>query len=288
MLDAFAILPEWLPPTHEGTEVTGRISREAAETTGLAAGTPVVGGGGDQATKAVGVGAVEPGVVALTLGTSGVVFAASDQPLVERSGKLHAFPHALPGTCHVMGVMLSAAGSLCWYRDVAAADTDFGELVEEANRIAPGAEGLTFLPYLSGERTPHADPEARGAFVGLTLAHGRPQLTRSVLEGVAFGLRDNLALMAEVGLTGVSEVRLSGGGARSALWRRILADVLGTNLVTVRAAEGAASGAALLAGVEPASGCRWPKPAAKPSSWGRSPSPTRRRARSTRPSIAGS
>ncbi len=209
----------------------------------------MVGGGGDQAAQAVGVGAVRPGVVALTLGTSGVVFAASERPLVERTGRLHAFPHALPDTWHVMGVMLSAAGSLRWYRDVAAPGVNFGELVEEAAGVAPGAEGLTFLPYLSGERTPHADPEARGAFVGLTLAHGRPHLTRSVLEGVAFGLRDNLALMAEVGLTGVDEVRISGGGAKSPLWRQILADVLGVELVRVRIAEGAAFGAALLAGV---------------------------------------
>lgn len=249
LLDALLIPREWLPTTHEGTEITGRVSREAAELTGLAAGTPVVGGGGDQAAQAVGVGAVEPGVVALTLGTSGVVFAACERPLVERTGKLHAFPHAVPDTWHVMGVMLSAAGSLRWYRDVAAPGADFGELVDEAAGVRPGAEGLTFLPYLSGERTPHADPEARGAFVGLTLAHGRPHLTRSVLEGVAFGLRDNLKLMEEVGLRGVDEVRISGGGAKSALWRQILADVLAVDLVTVRTAEGAASGAALLAGV---------------------------------------
>ena len=249
LLEAFDIPQQWLPPTHEGTEVTGRVSRRAAELTGLAAGTPVVGGGGDQAAQGVGVGAVESGVVALTLGTSGVVFAASERPLVERRGSLHAFPHAVPATWHVMGVMLSAAGSLRWYRDVVAPGADFGELVDEAAGVAPGAEGLTFAPYLSGERTPHADPEARGAFVGMTLAHGRRHLTRAVLEGVAFGLRDNLALMAEVGLSGVEQVRVSGGGAKSPLWRRILADVMGTDLVTVQAAEGAASGAALLAGV---------------------------------------
>ena len=249
LLAAFDIPPGWLPPTHEGTEIAGRVSWRAAELTGLAAGTPVVAGGGDQAAQAVGVGAVEPGVVALTLGTSGVVFAASDRPLVERAGKLHAFPHAVPERWHVMGVMLSAAGSLRWFRDVAAPGVGFSELVEEASGVGSGAEGLTFLPYLSGERTPHADPEARGAFVGLTLAHGRPHLTRAVLEGVAFGLRDNLALMAEVGLSRVDEVRISGGGAKSALWRQILADVLAAHLVTVRVEEGAASGAALLAGV---------------------------------------
>jgi xylulokinase len=249
LLDAFVIPPAWLPKTHEGTEVTGRVSAEAAAATGLRPGTPVVGGGGDQAAQAVGVGAVEAGVVALTVGTSGVVFASADRPLVEPRGRLHAFPHAVPGKWHVMGVMLSAAGSLRWYRDVVAPEVDFDALVAEAAAVEPGAEGLTFLPYLSGERTPHADPHARGAFVGLTLKHGRGHLTRAVLEGVAFGLRDNLALMAEVGLGDVGEVRISGGGVQSGLWRQILADVLGVELVAVGTVEGAAFGAALLAGV---------------------------------------
>ncbi len=249
LLAAFDIPPEWLPPTFEGTEIAGQIGSLANRLTGLKPGTPVVGGGGDQAAQAVGVGAVEPGVVALTLGTSGVVFAASDEPLVEKAGRLHAFPHAVPDTWHVTGVMLSAAGSLRWYRDIVAPDVSFDVLVGEASAVEPGCEGLTFLPYLSGERTPHADPRARGAFVGLTLAHGRAHLTRAVLEGVAFGLRDNLALMADVGLSDVNEVRVSGGGAKSPVWRQILADVLGVELVTVQAAEGAALGAALLAGV---------------------------------------
>jgi xylulokinase len=249
LLEALEIPLDWLPPTHEGTEVTGRISDEAAELTGLAPGTPVVGGGGDQAAQAVGVGAVEPGVVALTLGTSGVVFASSNEPLVEPVGRLHAFPHAAPDRWHVMGVMLSAAGSLRWYRDVVAPEIGYDDLLEEASQVEPGCEGLTFLPYLSGERTPHADPWARGAFIGLTLKHRRSHLTRAVLEGVAFGLRDNFALMEEVGLGAVSEIRVSGGGARNALWRQILADVLGVDLVTVQTSEGAAFGAALLAGV---------------------------------------
>lgn len=249
LLEAFEIPPEWLPPTHEGTAVTGRLSVRAAAATGLAAGTPVVAGGGDQAAQAVGVGAVRPGIVALTLGTSGVVFAASERPLTDPAGRLHAFPHALPDTWHVMGVMLSAAGSLRWYRDTLAAGVEYDLLLEEADRVEPGCEGLTFLPYLSGERTPHADPLARGAFVGLTLRHGRGHLTRAVLEGVAFGLRDNLALMAEVGLGVVGQVRISGGGARSAIWRQILAAVLGADLVSVETGEGAALGAALLAGV---------------------------------------
>ncbi len=249
LLEAFEIPPGWLPPTHEGSEVTGQISPAAAELTGLSAGTPVVGGGGDQAAQAVGVGAVEPGVVALTLGTSGVVFASSTRPLTEKDGRLHAFPHAVPETWHVMGVMLSAAGSLRWYRDVVAPDMDFRLLVEEAAEVEPGCEGLVFLPYLSGERTPHADPFVRGAFAGLTLKHGRPHMTRAVLEGVAFGIRDNFALMQEVGLEPIAQVRVSGGGARSPLWRQILADVCGVDLVTVETTEGAAFGAALLAGV---------------------------------------
>ncbi len=223
LLEALHIPPDWLPPTFEGTEITGHVGASAARLTGLAPGTPVVGGGGDQAAQAVGVGAVAPGVVALTLGTSGVVFAASDEPLVEKSGRLHAFPHAVPDTWHVMGVMLSAAGSLRWYRDVVAPDVDFDVLVDEASAVEPGAEGLTFLPYL--------------------------HLTRAVLEGVAFGLRDNLSLMADVGLDEVDEVRVSGGGAKSPIWRQILADVLGVDLVTVETEEGAAFGAALLAGV---------------------------------------
>jgi xylulokinase len=249
LLAAFDIPPEWLPPTHEGTATTGVVSAQAAQITGLAAGTPVVGGGGDQAAQAVGVGAVASGGVALTLGTSGVVFAASERPLFEARGRLHAFPHAVPGRWHVMGVMLSAAGSLAWYRDTLATDTEYEVLMEGAAAVEPGSEGLTFLPYLSGERTPHAAPFARAAFVGLTLRHGRDHMTRAVLEGVAFGLRDNLALMGSVGLDAPSEVRVSGGGARSPVWRQILADVLGVELVSTQTVEGAAFGAALLAGV---------------------------------------
>lgn len=249
LLEVFQISPEWLPPTHEGSEITGRITEDAAERTGLAPGTPVVGGGGDQAAQAVGVGAVEPGVVALTLGTSGVVFASSDRPLTERDGRLHAFPHALPERWHVMGVMLSAAGSLRWYRDVVAPGIEFDALLTETIGVEPGSEGLTFLPYLSGERTPHADPNVRAAFVGLTLKHDRAHMTRAVLEGVAYGLRDNFALMREVGLESIDQVRVSGGGAKSPLWRQILADVCDVDLVTVKTTEGAAFGAALLAGV---------------------------------------
>jgi len=249
LLDAFGIPRRWLPRTHEGSEEAGRIDEAAAGATGLAPGTPVFGGGGDQAAQGVGVGAVEPGIVALTLGTSGVVFASSDRPLTERDGRLHAFPHAVPEMWHVMGVMLSAAGSLRWYRDVVAPGVEFAELVEQAAHVEPGSEGLVFLPYLSGERTPHADPNIRGTFSGLTLKHDRSHMTRAVLEGVAYGLRDNFALMEEVGVDSIQQVRVSGGGAKSPLWRQILADVCGVELVTVKTAEGAAFGAALLAGI---------------------------------------
>ena len=249
VLDALEIPSEWLPPTHEGPETTSHISNEAAQATGLKAGTPVVGGGGDQAAQAVGVGAVEPGIIALTLGTSGVVFASAGEPFIEPEGRLHAFCHAVPGRWHMMGVMLSAAGSLRWYRDTFAPGTDFEALLTPAADMPPGSEGLLFLPYLTGERTPHPDPLARGAFAGLTVRHTQPHFTRAVLEGVAFGLRDGFELMKSAGLTDIKQVRVSGGGARSPLWRQILADVLDVELVTVNTTEGAAYGAALLAGV---------------------------------------
>jgi xylulokinase len=249
VLEALEIPADWLPPTHEGPEVTGQVSATTAEATGLKEGTPVVGGGGDQAAQAVGVGAVQPGIVALTLGTSGVVFASTDEAFVEPEGRLHAFCHAVPGRWHLMGVMLSAAGSLRWYRDTLAPGTDYDILLAPANNVPPGSEGLLFLPYLTGERTPHPDPLARGAFVGLTVRHTQAHLTRSVLEGVAFGLRDSFELMKSVGLAEIKQVRVSGGGAKSPLWRQILADVLNVELVTVNTTEGAAYGAALLAGV---------------------------------------
>lgn len=247
VVDALEINPAWLPPTFEGTAVTGHITPQAAEATGLKAGTPVVGGGGDQSAQAVGVGAVEPGIVALTLGTSGVVFASANEPFIEPEGRLHAFCHAVPGRWHLMGVMLSAAGSLRWYRDTLVPDTDFDTLLTSAADVPPGSEGLLFLPYLTGERTPYPDPLARGAFVGLTVRHTQAHMTRAVLEGVAFGLRDSFELMKFAGLAEIHQVRVSGGGAKSPLWRQILADVLDAELVTVNTTEGAAYGAALLA-----------------------------------------
>jgi xylulokinase len=249
VLSALEIPRAWMPPLHEGPAITGRVTAAAAAATGLKAGTPIIAGGGDQAAQAVGVGAVREGIVALTLGTSGVVFATTNAPRVEPRGRLHAFCHAVPGRWHLMGVMLSAAGSLRWYRDTLAPGMAYPDLLAPAAAIEPGSEGLLFLPYLTGERTPHPDPLARGAFVGLTVRHTKAHLTRAVLEGVAFGLKDGFDLMNGAGLPAVSQVRVSGGGARSALWQQILADVLGAELVTVNTTEGAAYGAALLAGV---------------------------------------
>ncbi len=249
VLEALDIPAAWLPKTHEGPEITSIISPDAATATGLEAGTPVVGGGGDQAAGAVGVGAVTPGIVSLVLGTSGVVFASTGDPFIEKEGRLHAFCHAVPGTWHLMGVMLSAAGSLQWFRDTLAPGVNFDDLLAPAADISAGAEGLFFLPYLTGERTPYPDPLARAGFVGLTLRHTQAHMTRAVLEGVAFGLRDSMELMRNTGLGEIQQVRVTGGGAKSLLWRQILADVLGTELVTVNTTEGAAYGAALLAGV---------------------------------------
>ena len=258
MLQALGVPREWLPEVTESPEVSARISAQAAAETGLLEGTPVVGGGGDQAAQAVGTGIIAEGVVSATLGTSGVVFAASDSYRVEPEGRLHAFCHAVPGMWHLMGVMLSAAGSFRWYRDTLAAveraqEAETGRdaydiLTEAAAEVAPGCEGLIFLPYLTGERTPYPDPNARGVFFGLTLRHGKAHMTRAVLEGVSYGLLDSLELMRALGLS-IEQVRASGGGARSSLWRQILADVFDTEIVTVNVTEGAAYGAALLAGV---------------------------------------
>lgn len=254
MLAALEIPAEWLPRVVESPGQTGAVTPEAAQATGLRPGTPVVAGAGDQAAQAVGTGIVEPGLVSATIGTSGVVFAHLATAEVDALGRLHTFCHAVPGRWHVMGVMLSAGGSLRWLRDVLRRETwsgfrdPYDGMSAEAAEVPPGVEGLVFLPYLTGERTPHADPHARGAFVGLTLRHGRGHLIRAVMEGVALGLRDSLELMRGLGLP-VTQVRSSGGGARSALWRQILADVFAADVVTVTATEGAAFGAALLAGV---------------------------------------
>jgi xylulokinase len=247
VLAALEIPHGWMPPTYEGPAITGTISKAAAAITGLLAGTPVMAGGGDQAAQAAGVGAVTEGIVALTLGTSGVVFATTNGPFIDPQGRLHAFCHSVPGKWHLMGVMLSAAGSLRWYRDTFAPKLAYDNLLAPAGDIAAGADGLLFLPYLTGERTPYPDPLARGAFIGLTVRHGLAHCTRAVLEGVAFGLRDSFELLKAAGLAEIKQVRVTGGGAKSPLWRQILADILRTELVTVSSVEGAAYGAALLA-----------------------------------------
>lgn len=257
LLAAFNMPRAWLPELTESSVVSAHVSAKAARETGLPAGTPVVGGAGDQAAQAVGTGVIDEGVVSVTLGTSGVVFAAGDAYRADPQGRLHAFCHAVPGKWHLMGVMLSAAGSFRWYRDTLAdaerhrallAGVDpYDLLTESATRVPAGCEGLIFLPYLTGERTPYPDPHARGVFLGLTLRHGKAHFTRAVLEGVSYGLLDSLELMRASGLT-INQVRVSGGGARSSLWRQILADTFQTELVTVNVTEGAAYGAALLAG----------------------------------------
>jgi xylulokinase len=249
LLSALRIPRSWLPGTFEGPTVTGRVTAAAATATGLRAGTPVVAGSGDQAANAVGVGVVDPGTMALSLGTSGVVFAATDRPIVEPNGIVHAFCHALPDRWHLMAVMLSAAGSLRWFRDAFAPDASYDDLTRDAGQVTAGSDGLLFLPYLTGERTPHPDPRARGAFIGLSVTHDRRHLARAVLEGVAFGLRDGLDLMTAAGMPAPREIRASGGGIASLLWRQILADVLEAEIATVATTEGAAYGAGVLASV---------------------------------------
>ena len=253
MLEAAEIDRDWLPALYESTDVCGKVSARAAAATGLKAGTPVVAGAGDQAAGATGMGIVTPGAVSATIGTSGVVFAATDAPALDRKGRLHTFCHAIPGRWHVMGVTQAAGLSLRWFRDQFGAGSEDGRdpyerLTEEAATAPPGCNGLLFTPYLMGERTPHLDPRARGAFLGLTASHTRADVIRAILEGVAFSLRDTFSIFGEMSVP-VKSVRLGGGGARSALWRQIQADVYGHEVEVVEAEEGAAYGAALLAGV---------------------------------------
>jgi xylulokinase len=238
MLEALELDPAWLPRALESPEVSGET----------AAGIPVAAGAGDQAAAALGVGVDRPGPVSVVLGTSGVVFAALPAFAADPQARVHAFCHAVPGSWHAMGVMLSAAGSLRWLGDVLGPEGGYDELTVAAEEWPAGTEGLTFLPYLSGERTPHADPHARAAFAGLTLRHDRGALVRAVLEGVAYGLRDSLELLRELGVD-PRDGRVSGGGARSELWLRILASVLGLPIRRTTADEGSAYGAALLGGV---------------------------------------
>jgi xylulokinase len=245
VVEELGIPHEWLPRTHEGTEETGALTANAEAATGIPAGTPVFAGGGDQEANAVGVGAVSPGVVAMSIGTSGVVFSSTTTPAIEPEGRLHAFCHAVPDTWHLMGVMLSAGGSLRWLQEQLAPDRSFIELSAMADGAPATSNGLLFLPYLSGERTPHPDPLARGAFVGLTLRHGLDHMTRSVMEGVAFGLRDSAELIKSAAELG--EVRVSGGGASSDVWLQIIADVMDLPVRVADTFQAAAHGAALLA-----------------------------------------
>jgi xylulokinase len=258
LLERLSLDPAILPRVYESEEVSGTLTAGAAKLLGLPAGVRVVGGGGDQAAGAVGNGIVRRGVISATMGTSGVVFAHSDSVQYDPEGRLHTFCHAVRGKWHMMGVVLSAGGSLQWYRntlgeaEIAAArkqKVDPYELITaQAASAPPGSEGLYFLPYLTGERTPHADPYARAAWVGLSLRHGRAHLARSVLEGATYAMRDSLEIIQQMQVP-VREVRLSGGGARSKFWRQMQADIYGAKSVTTNSFEGPAYGVALLAAV---------------------------------------
>jgi len=242
-----------LPRLYESQEICGKVTAAGASATGLKVGTPVVVGAGDQAAGATGMGIVAPGAVSATIGTSGVVFAATDRPALDSKGRLHTFCHAVPGRWHVMGVTQAAGLSLRWFRDRFGAGAEDGRdpyerLTAEASEAPPGSDGLLWAPYLMGERTPHLDPNARGALIGLTASHTRGHVVRSILEGVAFSLRDSFTLFADMSVP-VNRIRLGGGGARSRLWRQIQADVYGREVEILEAEEGAAYGAAILAGV---------------------------------------
>ena len=254
VLQAVEMDPSLLPSLYESPEVCGRVSAQGAEATGLKAGTPVVAGAGDQAAGAVGMGIAMPGAVSATIGTSGVVFAATDHPAKDPKGRLHTFCHAIPNRWHVMGVTQAAGLSLKWFRDCFGSKSSeenadsYEQLTAEAATVPAGAEGLLWAPYLMGERTPHLDPNARAMLVGLTASHTRAHLVRAILEGVAFSLRDTFAIFAQMNVP-VNSIRLGGGGATSSLWRQIQADVYGREVEIVEAEEGAAYGAAMLAGV---------------------------------------
>jgi len=247
-----------LATCYESEEVTGKLTRQAADLLGLSTECVVVGGAGDCAAGAVGNGIVQRGVLSTSIGTSGVMFVHSDEVKIDPEGRVHTFCHAVRGKWHMMGVNLSAGGSLQWFRnelckaDMAQAKKAGKEvyelLIREAESVRPGSDGLFFLPYLSGERTPHADPDARGCFVGLTLAHTRGHLIRAIMEGVTYAMRDSLEIIEGLGVP-VQQIRASGGGSRSPLWRQIQADVFGRKVVTINSEEGPAYGVALLAAV---------------------------------------
>jgi xylulokinase len=253
MLKATHLDASCLPQLFESPEITGRITASAAQETGLAEGTPVVAGAGDQAAGAIGMGIVKAGDVSATIGTSGVVFAATDQPFLDPRGRLHTFCHAIPNRWHVMGVTQAAGLSFRWFRDnfgtlPASTGDPYDSLAQEAAAIPPGADGVLWAPYLMGERTPHLDSEVRGALIGLAASHGRGHIIRAILEGVAFSLKDSLTIFAEIGVP-VNDIRLGGGGAVSPLWRQIQADVYAQPVSKLAAEQGGAHGAAILAGV---------------------------------------
>ncbi len=237
----------WLPRLFESPEICARISAEGSAATGLAAGTPVAAGAGDQGAGAVGMGILAPGTVSATIGTSGVVFASTAAPTKDPRGRIHTFCHAAPGLWHVMGVTNGAGLSLRFFRDTFAPETSYEDLLAQAATAPPGSNGLLWAPYLFGERTPHLDPQARAAFVGITASHTRAHFVRAVLEGVVFSLRDTLTLFGELAIP-VTGIRLGGGGARGPLWREIQADIYGRSVQLLAAEEGGAFGAALLAG----------------------------------------
>jgi xylulokinase len=246
MLDGLGLDPSWMPGVAESPEVTGRITGAAAELTGLKPGTPVVGGAGDQAASAIGNGIVEAGIASCTIGTSGVVFAHMDQAAYDARGRVHTFCHAVPRKWHVMGVTQGAGLSLQWFRNRLVPGASYDDLTAEAATASPGCDGLFWLPYLMGERTPHLDAAARGGWVGLTAKHTRADLIRAVLEGVSYSLKDCLEIIRALGIT-VTAIRASGGGARSPFWRQILADIFAVPVTTLETQEGSAYGVALLA-----------------------------------------
>ena len=246
MMDGLGLDRGILPACHESAEISSAISAQAAALTGLKAGTPVVGGGGDQAASAVGNGIVEPGIVSCTLGTSGVVFAHMEKVAYDPKGRVHTFCHAVRDKWHVMGVTQGAGLSLQWLRNQLAPGATYDALTEEAATAPAGSQGLFWLPYLMGERTPHLDAQARGGWIGLTAKHTRADLIRSVIEGVSYSQKDGLDVVEQLGVA-VSSVRASGGGARSLFWRQILADVFGKRVARLETQEGSAYGAALLA-----------------------------------------
>ena len=248
ILRAVGVSPSVVPTVGDSAEVLGRVTAEIATLTGLTEGTPVVGGGADNACGAAGVGAITPGEVVSSWGTSGTILAPTSEPRVDPGLRAHTFCHVAPGVWYIMGVVLSAGGAFAWYRDQFARESSAQQLDAEAASVPPGADGVTFLPYLQGERTPHRDTAARAALLGFSLAHTRAHATRAVLEGVCFALRDSLTILEELGLS-QSSLLLTGGGAKSAFLRRLQADVFGLPISTVNREEGPAYGAALLAAV---------------------------------------